>query len=95
MEEKIYITTFKKNEAELEAKLIVTKYSDGSFIEEILFRHPITGQWEETIDQAYSGWSEQDEESNAKWDELKIAIEKNYSIMGQLIVDYDGKVCKV
>jgi len=51
----------------------------GDFSEDgqdIYFRHPITGDWEQSVNQCFEGWSEQDSESNEQWQKLRQAIQK-------------------
>jgi hypothetical protein len=47
--------------------LTVSTNDDG----DIRYIHPISGQPCETLEQAFAGWSEQDESLNEQWDELK------------------------
>lgn len=56
--------------------------------EMVYYRNPTSGQWSETIEQAYAGWSEQSKELNKQWDELKKNI-VNDDNLGAKIVDLD------
>jgi hypothetical protein len=72
----------------------VAKYKDVQLelkfdeSENVYYRNPTSGQWNETIDQAYAGWSEQDEDLNQQWDELKKCVQDDDNL-GAKIVDLD------
>jgi len=55
----------------IETKIIV--YDEEWTDVDIYYRQPLTGQWNENIDQIFSGWSEQDPEEDEKWFKLKEA----------------------
>ena len=62
---------------------------DPDDIGDIYFAHPLTGQWNERLENVFVGWSEQNLEDNEKWQELKKRIETflNTDIWDQIILD--------
>lgn len=54
---------------------IMAEFDDDCDNIEIYYFHPLTNQKCESIDQCFSGWSEQNNEENKNWDILKNKLE--------------------
>lgn len=55
------------------------------FQNEINFEHITTGQWQESLEQCFVGWSEQEEEESVKWFLLKESIKE---LLEDCLIDY-------
>lgn len=54
----------------------------------VFFRDPMSGGWYETVVAAFAGWSEQDDELNQQWDELKKCLQNDDNLDAK-IADLD------
>ena len=64
------------------------EFNDDGSISEEYYYHPLTHSHCESIDEYFSGWREQDEESNSGWNRIVDAI-KNNEVCREYIYDGD------